>query len=147
MAQQQAKIDEQERLALELANSQKIANLSLSKEREARMLADIGLAEERHSEAASNMADAVLARAKAIVEISGLHEERILKVLEFLNTIQDEEALQQAIVSEKTSQKAEMIDQRDEFKQMMQVPSQQQAQSPQQPQVSANNSSLLGGGL
>jgi hypothetical protein len=147
MAQQQAKIDEQERMALELANSQKIANLSLSKEREARMLADIGLAEERHSEAASNMADAVLARSKAVVEIASLHEDRILKVLEFLNTLQDNEAIQQELISQKTQQKADMIDQSDEFKQMTQVQSSQQVQSPQQPQVGADNSSLLGGGL
>lgn len=131
LAKQQAKVDQQEQMALELANSQKIANLSLSKEREARMIADIGLAEERHSEAASNMADAVLARAKAIVEISSLHEDRILKVIEFLNTLQDQELINQAIVSEKTENTAEMIDQRDEFKQMTQVPDQNQQQQMQ----------------
>lgn len=127
-SEQQAKIDEQERMGLELANSQKIANLSLSKEREARVIADIGLAEERHSEAASNMADAVLARAKAIVEISSLQEDRILKVLGFLNTLQEQESLQQEVVSQKTQQKAEQIDQRDEFKQMSQVQGKQSSQ-------------------
>ena len=141
LAQQQSKIDKQEQMALELANSQKIANLSLSKEREARMIADIGLAEERHSEAASNMADAVLARAKAIVEISSLHEDRILKVVEFLSTLQDQELINQAIVSEKTENKAEMIDQRDEFKQMTQVPDQNQQQMQQQ-QMQPNQGGL-----
>ena len=124
-AEQQAKVDEQERMALELANSQKIANLSLSKEREARMLADIGLAEERHSEAASNMADAVLARSKAIVEISSLQEDRILKVLTFLNTLQEQEAMQQNIVSEKTQAKAAQIDSANEITQAQQVQGQQ----------------------
>ena len=125
IAQQQAKIDEQEKMALELANSQKIANLSLSKEREARMIADIGLAEERHSEAASNMADAVLARSKAIVELSSLHEDRIIKVLEFLNQLQAQEVIQQEAVSEKTEQKADEISQSDDIKQEIQSASRQ----------------------
>ena len=124
-AEQQAQIDEQERMSLELDNSQKIANLSLSKEREARVIADIGLAEERHSEAASNMADAVLARSKAIVEISSLQEERILKVLEFLNTLQEQEAEQQEIVSQKTQVKANQIDMANEMNQAEQVQVQQ----------------------
>ena len=125
IAEQQAKIDEQEKMALELANSQKIANLSLSKEREARMIADIGLAEERHSEAASNMADAVLARSKAIVELSSLHEDRIIKVLEFLNQLQAQEAIQQEAVSQKTEQKADEISQSDDVKQEIQSASRQ----------------------
>lgn len=124
-AEQQAKIDEQERMALELANSQKIANLSLSKEREARVIADIGLAEERHSEAASNMADAVLARSKAIVEISSLQEDRILKVLQFLNQLQVQEQQQQDFVSEKTQAKANQIDMANEMNQAEQVQGQQ----------------------
>lgn len=144
-AKQQEKIDDQERMGLELANSQKIANLSLSKEREARMIADIGLAEERHSEAASNMADAVLARSKAIVEISSLHEDRILKVLGFLQTLQEQEKLQQDLVSQKTQAKASQIDQANEMNQSQQVQSSQQPQSAQQPQESLNNSLSLGG--
>jgi len=147
LSEQQEKLAEQERMALELANSQKIANLSLAKEREARILADIGLAEERHSEAASNMADAVLARAKAIVEISSLHEDRILKVLGFLNTLQEQEQQQQAVVTDRTANVADMIEQREEFKQASQVQQKQQPQPQQVPQESLGNSSLLGGGL
>jgi hypothetical protein len=143
--QQQKKVDEQERMALELANSQKIANLSLSKEREARMIADIGLAEERHSEAASNRADAVLARSKAIVELSSLQEDRIMKVLSFLDTLHDQEAIQQEIISQKTQAVAQSIDQSDEFRQASQVSPEPQIQSDQLPQANASNSSSLGG--
>lgn len=142
-AEQVAKINEQEKMALELANSQKIANLALSKEREARVIADIGLAEERHSEAASNMADAVLARAKAIVEISNLQEDRIMKIYQFLESLQKEEAAQQEFVSEKTRAMAEMIEQRDEYKQAVQTQSQQQNAQEKQEQV---NQQLQQGG-
>ncbi|MCK5435859.1 MAG: hypothetical protein KAI88_04450, partial [Nitrosomonadaceae bacterium] len=88
---QQEKIDEQERIGMELANSQKIANLSLSKEREACVLADIGLAQERSSEATSNLADAALARAKTMVELASMDEDRIFKVYSLMEQLHKEE--------------------------------------------------------
>jgi len=110
-AEQQQKVDEQEQLALKLGNSQVISNLSLAKEREARVIADIGLAEERHSEAASNQADAVLARAKAMVELSQMNEDRMIKVYTLLSQMQDEEAEAQDAVSDKSRELAAAIDQ------------------------------------
>lgn len=89
--EQQAKINSQEEMAMELANSQKIANLALSKEREARVLADIGLAQERSSEATSNLADAALARAKTMVEIDSMNEERLMKVYGLMEQLHAEE--------------------------------------------------------
>ena len=115
-AEQEQKIDEQERMALELANSQKIANLSLSKEREARVHADIGLAEERHSEAASNQADAVLARAKAMTEIQSLDENRIIQVYTFIEQMHRDEQVEQDKIREQTKQQADEIDARDEIR-------------------------------
>ncbi len=91
MAEQQAKIDEQERMALELANSQKEQNLALAQERRGRVLADIGLAAERASEAEENKAQAVLARAKTITEIATMEDERLLRVLEFVNMLDEQE--------------------------------------------------------
>jgi len=117
--QQQQKIDKQERMALELANSQKISNLSLAKEREARILSDIGLAEERHSEASSNLADAVLARAKAIVEISKLEDERIIELMKFVQEMHQQEALAQEVVSLETERKAETVDAKEEARQQI----------------------------
>ena len=125
-AEQQAKIDEQERLAMELANSQKIANLSLSKEREARVLADIGLAKERESEASSNLADAALARAKTITEIADMETDRLMKVLAFVNTLHDAEKDDQAAVAQDTERLAATIDQIQEVRQAQPIASSQQ---------------------
>jgi len=110
-AQQQQKIDEQEQMVLKLEASKIESNLSLSKERSARILADIGLAEERHSEAASNQADAVLARAKAMVELSQMNEDRMMRVYSLLSQLQDEEEAAQDAVSDKSRELASAIDQ------------------------------------
>jgi len=110
-AQQQQKIDEQEQMVLKLEASKIESNLSLSKERSARILADIGLAEERHSEAASNQADAVLACAKAMVELSQMNEDRMMRVYSLLSQLQDEEEAAQDAVSDKSRELASAIDQ------------------------------------
>jgi hypothetical protein len=94
--QQQAKLAEQERIAMELANSQSVANLSLAAERKSRMVADIGLAAERSSEAAENRASAALDRAKTMTEIASLETDQLMKVLAFVNLLEkDERSLQQ----------------------------------------------------
>jgi hypothetical protein len=91
-AQQQAKVDAQEHLALELGNAQKEQMLSLAQERRARVIADVALASERASEAEENRAQAALARAKTITEIAAMRDDRILKVLEFVNMLEQQEA-------------------------------------------------------
>lgn len=133
-AQEQKKqLDEQERVALELANSQKISNLSLAKEREARIMSDIGLAEERHSEASSNLADASLARAKAIVEISKLEDERIMQLMTFVQQMRDQEVLEQEKVSQETERKAAIVDQKEELRQKIDEEKIQQKGNQQNP--------------
>jgi len=107
--EQQEKVNAQEVAALELVNSQKIANLSLSKEREARVLADIGLAQERSSEASSNLADATLARAKTMVEIDSLKEERLIKLYAFMEQLHAEEKAAEQEEEEKSAEKANNI--------------------------------------
>ena len=106
---QQQKIDAQEEMGLELANSQKIANLSLSKEREARVLADIGLAQERSSEATSNLADAALARAKTMVELASMDEDRIIKVYALMEQLHSEEKANELEEEKRNDQRAESI--------------------------------------
>lgn len=106
---QQEKMDEQERVALELANSQKVANLSLSKEREARVLADIGLAQERSSEATSNLADAALARAKTMVQLSSLNEDRIMKVYALMEQLHQEEKADELQEEQRNDARAKAI--------------------------------------
>jgi hypothetical protein len=78
-------------MALELANSQKEENLALAQERRARVISDISLAAERSSEAQENMASAALSRAKTITEIASLETDQVLKVLEFVNSLEKQE--------------------------------------------------------
>jgi glutamine synthetase type III len=91
-AKQRAKVDEQERMALELANAQKEQMIALAQERRARVVADLSLSQERASEAEENRAQAALARAKTITEIATMQDERILQVLEFVNMLEQQEA-------------------------------------------------------
>jgi hypothetical protein len=91
-AEQQAKIDEQERLAMEMANAQKEQSLALAQERRARVLSDVALASERSSESEENRASAALKRAQTITEIASLEDDRILKVLNFVNMLEQQEA-------------------------------------------------------
>ncbi len=108
-AEQQQKIDEQERLALELINSQKEQNLALAQERRARVLSDIGLAEERASESEENRAQAALARARTITEIASMQEDRILKVLEFVNQLELEEKADREQIDQRIQATANQI--------------------------------------
>lgn len=109
VAEERKKLDAIERSKLELENSQKEENIALAQERRARVVADLALGEERVSEAAENRAQAALARAKAIVEISALKDERILRVLEFVNTLERQEKADQDQVSQKVFDKSDAI--------------------------------------
>ena len=96
-------------MALELANSQKEENLALAQSRRARVLGEIALSEERISEASENRAQAALARAKTIVEIASMQEDRIIKVLDFINMLENQETADQEAVSQKVFNKADAI--------------------------------------
>lgn len=109
MAQQQAKVDAQEQLALELGNAQKEQMLSLAQERRARVVADISLASERASEAEENRAQAALARAKTITEIASLRDDRILKVLEFVNMLEQQESVDRENIDQKIHEQSDQI--------------------------------------
>lgn len=108
-AEQQKKIDEAERMALELSNSQKEQNVALAQERRARVVADLSLASERASEAEENRAQAALARAKTITEIAAMKDERILRVLEFVNMLEQQEAQDRQNIDQDIHQKADLI--------------------------------------
>ena len=106
---QQEKIDEQERLSMALVNSQKEVNLALAQENRARVVSDIALAAERSSESEENRAQAALARAKTITEIAALEDERIMKVLEFVNMLEAQESQDRDIIHEDIHSKADQI--------------------------------------
>lgn len=91
-AEQASKVNEQELQGIELMNAQKEQLLSLAQERRARVVSDLSLSQERASEAEENRAQAALARAKTITEIAGMEDARILRVLEFVNLLEQQEA-------------------------------------------------------
>ena len=101
-AEQQKKIDAQEQMALELANSQKEANLALAQVRRGREVGELGLMEYRASEAQQNIAEAALTRAKTITEIASMEDDRIIKVMAFVNELEQHERDMQNEISNKT---------------------------------------------
>jgi hypothetical protein len=107
---QQQKIDEQERLAMELANSQAEANLAMSAERRARVVSDLALSTERISESEENRSQAALNRAKTITEIATLEDDRILKVLEFVNMLEMQETQDRELIGQKVMSQAKDIE-------------------------------------
>jgi hypothetical protein len=76
-----------------LVDAQTEQMLGLAQERRARVISDLSLKDERESEAQQNIARAALDRAKAITEIAKMNDERILKALEFINMLEQQEAM------------------------------------------------------
>jgi len=108
--EQQQKIDEQERVALELANSQAEANLAMSAERRARVVSDLALSTERISESEENRAQAALAKAKTITEIEAMNEDRIMKVLQFVEMLESQEVGDREAIGQKVMSQAKDIE-------------------------------------
>ena len=109
MAEQAALIKEKEVMSLELDNAQKEQSLALAQERRARVVADLSLASERASEAEENRAQAALARAKTITEIASMKDERILRVLEFVNMLEQQEAQDRTNIDNRIHMQADQI--------------------------------------
>lgn len=84
---QQAKMDDAEKMQKALEMSQIDQNTALAEERRARVLADIGLARERSSEAEQNFAKALLDNARTVKEIQDIDRKRILDVMNLAATI------------------------------------------------------------
>lgn len=75
--------------------------IALAQERRGRMVADIGLARERVSEATENRAQAALARAKTLTEIQNMDTDRLISVLQIAMQLQQQEqASQDSVQSE-----------------------------------------------
>ncbi len=108
-AEQQAKIDELEQMKLKMGNAKVESDLALAGVRRAREVGELALGEERVSEAAENRAQAALARAKTITEISDMELDKVLKVLQFVNSLEQQETMDQEAVSEKVQRKATNI--------------------------------------
>lgn len=81
-----------QQMQIESLNAKKEADLGLAQERKARVISDLALKDERESEAQQNIAQAALDRVKAMVEISKMHEDRLLQVAQFINQLEQQEA-------------------------------------------------------
>jgi len=100
---------EAEKLKMEVLNATKEEKLGLAKERESRVASNLSLKDERESEAQQNIAQAALDRARAITEIAKLNEDRIMKVLEFVNALEKEEAVGREAQKAQVSNQADQI--------------------------------------
>lgn len=92
MAQQAAQQKEFQKMQMEVLNATKEEKLGLAKERQSRTISNLALKDERESEAQQNIAQAALDRAKAITEVAQMNEDRVMKVLQFVNQLEQQEA-------------------------------------------------------
>lgn len=93
-AQQQAQ-QQQQQVQQELLNSQMqlnqskaISDIALGKERFTRSVANLGLEDERASQAVENRADSALSRARAMKELESMEDDRFLKYLQIINLME-----------------------------------------------------------
>ena len=106
---QQEKLDEQEQIAIKLANSKIEQNLALAQERRARVISDIALSTERASESEQNRAQAALDRAKTITEIAQMETSRLSEVVQFVQTLEAQEIQDREDVDNKIHAQAQEI--------------------------------------
>ena len=133
---QQQKINEQEELAMRLGNAKVEADLSMSAERRARIQSDLALATERISESEENRALAALNRAKTITEIAQMKDDRILRVLEFVNMLEQQEIVDREQIGVKVSSQASQIE-NTKLSEGLEAP-QQEIQAPQGDEINNN---------
>ena len=73
---------------LEMNKAKSISDISLSKERFTRAVANMGLQEERNAEAVQNRAQAALDRTKAMKEIESMSDDRLVKYLQIVERME-----------------------------------------------------------
>lgn len=134
LAAQQEKIDKQEQMKLELDNAHKEEMIAHAQVQRLRGIGEVALAEERASEAAENRAQAALARAKTITEISEMKLANVMKVLEFVNMLEMQESADREAVDDKIHAQTDQINTETQgsSENMRQQAMQQQLQSGQQ---------------
>ena len=85
------------------------ASLGLAQERRSRVISNLSLKDERESEAQQNIAQSALDRARTITEISKMHDDRILQVLQFVNQLEQQEAAGREAQKEQVEDQADRI--------------------------------------
>lgn len=132
LSAQAAQQQEFQKMQMQVLNATKEEKLGLAKERESRVQSNLALKDERESESQQNIAQAALDRAKAITEIAHMNEDRVLRVLAFVNQLEQQEAAgreaQKLQVSAQSNQINDEIDNSDQLDQQQSVLQQQQEQ-------------------
>lgn len=133
LAKSAAQAQELEQMKMQVLNATKEEKLGLAKERESRVQSNLSLKDERESEAQQNIAQAALDRARAITEIAQLNEHRIMKVLEFVNQLEQQEAtgreaqkMQVGVQAKQINSEVDGSDQAQQQKSMLQEQQSQQ---------------------
>tara|TARA_R110000868_G_scaffold136519_7_gene349533 strand:+ start:1280 stop:3451 length:2172 start_codon:yes stop_codon:yes gene_type:complete len=132
-----------EQVQLEKLNSEKEANLGLAQERRSRVISNLSLKDERESEAQQNIAQASLDRARAMSEIAKLREDRILRVLQFVNEMESQEAMGREAQKNQVGSQADQIN--TETQGSSENMQQQEAMQQMQQSEQMNNQAPLGG--
>lgn len=132
LAAKAAQQQEFQKMQMEVLNATKEEKLGLAKERESRVVSNLSLKDERESEAQQNIAQAALDRAKAITEIAQMNESRVLRVLQFVNQLEQQEAAgreaQKLQVGAQASQINDEIDRSNQAEQQQAMLQQQQSE-------------------
>ncbi len=79
----------------EMAKARAISDIALSKERFTRAMANMGLEDERNSEAIQNRAQASLDRARAIKELDSMDDDRIIKYMALIKQLEAQDKLEE----------------------------------------------------
>ena len=111
--QQQAQAQAQQEMTqkeMNLLDASVEEKLALSEERKGRTQSNIALAAERVSASEENRAQAAYEKAKTIVEISKLHEDRILQVLDYVNQLNTQEVADREAEGMKVEARVKEID-------------------------------------
>lgn len=89
-AQQQAQVQSQLlQTQSQLAQAKAISDVALAKERFTRAVANVGLSDERSAKAVDDRASAALDRAKAMKELASLDDERLIKYLTIVRSLEE----------------------------------------------------------
>lgn len=134
-SKQAAKLDELEQMKLKLGNAKVESDLALAGVRRARELGEVGLMEERVSEASQNRAKAALDRAKTISEISKMELDKVIRVIELVDVLERQEIADQEAVSTKVKRTTDQIDAETQGKQALRQSATMQGERTDQNQI------------
>jgi len=127
-----AQEDELRKAQMDVLAATKEEKLGLAQERRSRVISNLALKDERESESQQNMAQAALDRSRAITEIAKMNEDRILRVLAFVNQLEQQEAAGREAQKLQVSSEADQINSEtqgtDEAMQQQQMQQQSQMQ-------------------